>query len=120
MSSQHDTVQIPEGSDWRAYRDAVFPVVRPFKGTRRLEGTFVGALVDTGMLPTEFLDSARNAEYVIYSHRTAIAWLTGGRWYMPNIKHSHSTTEHQHLIRSALDDGPGISGTGKSTARTAR
>lgn len=55
-----------------------------------------------GRLPTEYTDSVNDADYVIFSYATPIAWHTPSGWVVPDVKYSVSTSKQQTLIRAAL------------------
>lgn len=41
-------------------------------------------------------------DYTIMSYDTPIAWLTGGKWYMPQDRYSTTTSRHQGMVRYVL------------------
>ena len=42
--------------------------------------------------------------YVVYSYATPIGWfdLATGRWTVPAVKYSVTTSRHQHLLRAGI------------------
>lgn len=57
-----------------------------------------------GQLPQEYWASARNAQYLIYSYQTPIAWVdSDGVWFVPDVRYSVTTTNHQSAVKSAID-----------------
>ena len=74
-------------------------------------GTFHGTPfpVGKGRLPKEFEDSLNEADYVVYSYGTPIAWhvpaqgTLRARWIEPNVKYSQTTTAHQSRLSIALN-----------------
>lgn len=54
-----------------------------------------------GRLPIEYRDSVKSASYVIYSYSTPIAWYVDGKWTIPNVSYSRTTSVHQGKIRVA-------------------
>lgn len=57
-----------------------------------------GPATQTGSLPAEFHDSARRADYVIYSYETPIAWKVNGAWVKPDVRYSLTTSNHQGAL----------------------
>jgi hypothetical protein len=60
-----------------------------------------------GYLPDEFKNAfaadANQIDYVVYSYRTPIAWhTTDGRWTIPAVRYSASTSRQQNAVRRAL------------------
>lgn len=56
-----------------------------------------------GRLPAEFLDSVTQADYVVYSYDTPIAWhIPDAGWRMPPVNYSQSTSKQQGRINTAL------------------
>jgi hypothetical protein len=70
-------------------------------GAMRGENTPHGAGT-LGDLPAQWHDSARSADYVVYSYVTPIAWHAGGAWVMPEVSYSVTTTRQQGRIATAL------------------
>lgn len=57
----------------------------------------------TGQLPAKEHGNIMQANYVIYSYATPIAWrLADGSWVMPDVKYSISTTRQQSIVRYDL------------------
>lgn len=73
---------------------------RPFT-LRGLKG-LRGAPDSFGYLPEEYHDRAAQADYVIYSYGTPIAWVTDGQPHCPDIGYSPTTAQHQYLTAHAL------------------
>jgi hypothetical protein len=70
-------------------------------------GTFRGIVgnPDTlGELPPEWRHAfpRTHVDYTILSYSTPIAWLTEGRWIMPPVTYSPTTTQHQGVLRAWL------------------
>jgi ABC-type amino acid transport substrate-binding protein len=57
-----------------------------------------------GILPPEYRDSVNNADYIVYSWQTPIAWhdKDTGEWTQPDVKYSKTTTVQQGKIAVAL------------------
>lgn len=88
--------------DWQAF----VPVLarrQDFTTSGALWGR-AGSVVTTGRLPRMFLASVEMADYVVYSYATPIAWRIAktGRWVMPAVKYSVTTTRHQNKIATAV------------------
>lgn len=67
--------------------------------------TIGGFGVDTGWLGVVRATALNlaDADYVIYSYATPIAWHTHyGLWVVPDVKYSVTTTRHQSLVRDAI------------------
>lgn len=63
------------------------------------------APVYTGHLPAEYSDSARSADYVVYSYDTPIAWhVPGEGWTIPDHKYSVTTSAHQGKVRTCIPE----------------
>jgi hypothetical protein len=79
-------------------------------GSMRGEVTPFGA-GSLGMLPAQYADSARAADYVVYSYATPIAWHAAGEWVMPEVRYSVTTSKQQGRIATALSviDDPAYS-----------
>lgn len=64
-----------------------------------------------GRLHPVFFRSLAQADYVVYSYGTPIAWHLRGdyaaeagyTWIVPDVKYSVTTTAHQNKIRTCLD-----------------
>lgn len=61
-----------------------------------------GSPVTYGQLPVEWKESAKRADYVLYSYQTPIAWVVAGEWTIPPVKYSVTTTNHQGTVRYIL------------------
>lgn len=76
-------------------------------------------LLGTGILPHEYHDSVKQADYVVYSYNTPIAWHVPNRnegwelgngepapaepgWVTPDEKYSVTTSKHQGRIFAAI------------------
>lgn len=79
------------------------------RGWRFLSDPFDGV----GRLDDKYRVSVAEADYVIYSYATPIAWHTpreveeggvhvGGWWVFPEESYSATTTRHQGIVRVAL------------------
>lgn len=55
-----------------------------------------------GHLPPEFSEGIENAEYVVMSYRTPIAWVTEGEIILPDVGYSLTTGQHQMLAMKAF------------------
>lgn len=67
-----------------------------------------GEKVDLGRLPRKEAHSIDKAVYVIYSYNTPIAWaLSKDAWIIPKVRYSTTTTQHQNIIQTAVDN-PGF------------
>lgn len=56
-------------------------------------------------LPVEYqqqlmADNTKGDTYIVYSYQTPIAWCANGRWTVPNVKYSQSTTRQQSKLPS--------------------
>lgn len=65
--------------------------------------------MDTGRLDSQWVDSARSADYIVISHATPIAWhVPGTGWIVPakgtlgDDAESVTTTRYMNKIRAAL------------------
>jgi hypothetical protein len=47
--------------------------------------------------------SLAEAEYVIFSYETPVAWLVSGVWNVPDASHSRTTNRWVNAVRSALN-----------------
>jgi hypothetical protein len=56
----------------------------------------------TGRLSDEYRASVVEADYIVYSYGTPIAWHTPGGWFCPDESYSLTTSAHQHKIKEAL------------------
>ncbi len=55
-----------------------------------------------GSLPREFSETIADAEYVVMSYRTPIAWVIDGEPLAPDVGYSLTTGQHQMIARKAL------------------
>jgi hypothetical protein len=55
-----------------------------------------------GHLPPEFSEGIENAEYVVMSFRTPIAWIIEEEMFVPDIGYSPTTGQHQRLVQKAF------------------
>jgi len=56
-----------------------------------------------GWLGMSLWKSAQQAQYVVYSYETPIAWYTHGvGWTVPKVKYSATTARHQSVVRWAI------------------
>lgn len=67
-----------------------------FYGTTSFEG-FGRARRDLGHAL-----AIENADYIVYSYATPIAWHIGGSWVMPHDRYSVTTSKHQSIVRKAI------------------
>lgn len=50
----------------------------------------------TGQLPSQYIESAERASYVVFSYSTPIAWWSEeDGWTVPAVKYSVTTSKHQ-------------------------
>jgi hypothetical protein len=61
-----------------------------------------------GLLPPEHSEGIENAEYVVMSYDTPIAWVIDGEKFLPDVGYSPTTGQHQYLVADAwgLDFSP--------------
>lgn len=71
-----------------------------FKGGGNVRGSTT--LTGFDQLPERYKARVRDADYIVYSYETPIAWRSGAQWYMPDVKYSPSTTRQQGAIHMAL------------------
>jgi hypothetical protein len=69
-----------------------------------MKGTPGGA--DTfGHLPGPYHEEVRDAEYVVYSYLTPIAWVTAdGQRVIPDVGYSPTTGQHQYTVKYAWQE----------------
>jgi hypothetical protein len=67
-------------------------------GALRGEGHEPGHYVYGGQLPRELESDVRQADYIVWSYGTPIAWHAGGRWTVPNVRYSITTSRHQSTL----------------------
>lgn len=53
---------------------------------------------EVGRLPGEYHESCREADYIVYSYGTPIAWHGPDGWTFPDEKYSVTTSRHQGKI----------------------
>lgn len=73
-----------------------------------LSGRSGYAALHVGQLPSDHqadYDGARYASdfYVVHSYVTPIAWFANGRWTVPAVKYSPTTSRHQSRVRLAIN-----------------
>ncbi len=67
---------------------------RPFMGWGQLPGTWADALSR---------EIERDGQcFVVYSYSTPIAWRSATGWFMPPVKYSVTTTNHQNVLATAI------------------
>lgn len=75
------------------------------------QGNLRGSKVyDTaGVLPDEYRTileagvALNHIDFVVYSYATPVAWhYVGMNWYVPEVRYSQSTTNHQNVLRVAV------------------
>lgn len=76
---------------------------------RRIEHMTYGHMVPAlgRSLATEI--AVNGSAFVIFSYATPIAWWSGEaqEWIIPDVKYSVTTTNHQNVVRVAVDN-PGF------------
>lgn len=76
-----------------------------FSGDRKVPGEGCRSY---GELPYTYIADVQKADYVVYSYATPIGWHTpekhnpAGRWTVPSLKYSQSTSRHQNIVRGAV------------------
>lgn len=89
-------------SSWMDFRDTLARR-ESFTTSGALRGVDAPGYVSMGILPREYVDSARTAVYVVYSYSTPIAWLLpSGAWVVPDTRYSVTTSRHQSKIATAV------------------
>lgn len=73
---------------------------KPFRnhsGSLSGEPVAPGERVHPGEMPREsyWLEQLEDADYVIRSYSTPIAWRVRGRWVQPEVRYSVTTSKHQ-------------------------
>lgn len=83
--------------------------LRPFN-IGNLSGSWSNS-PNMGQLPKEYVDMLKalaqtDDVYVIYSYRTPIAWRARNSktWTIPNVKYSVTTTNHQNVVKVAVEN----------------
>lgn len=88
---------------WWHFHDALKGNPEDFTTSGALRGSQGAARYNTGQLPENYRESAREATYTVYSYDTPIAWLTpDGVWIVPDVKYSVTTSAHQSKIATAI------------------
>jgi hypothetical protein len=85
-----------EAVDRIAAREPFRNATESFRGVTETPGGFT---YYTGYLPPEFKEGLEQASYAVYSYNTPIAWYADGRWYVPEVKYSITTSMHQSRTR---------------------
>jgi hypothetical protein len=96
------TLTLKVNSGWWTFTDALKnrQAFTTPNGTLHAEP---GRASHTGQLPAEYVPSARQADYVVYSYQTPIAWHTPyAGWLYPAERYSVTTTKHQGRVHTAL------------------
>ena len=88
-------------SSWMEFRDAL-AAEEDFRTSGALRGTGERYSHTRGQLPSEYWDSLRDAQYVVYSYATPIAWRTQCQWHAPAVRYSVTTSRHQGTIFTAI------------------
>lgn len=73
-----------------------FAISGALRGEAGLPGSY-------GRLAPEYRASVDQADYVVYSYGTPIAWRVDSLWTVPPTRYSVTTTRHQSKIRVALE-----------------
>lgn len=71
-----------------------------------IDGThhFIGGEATAGDLPEKYLADFAQAHYAVWSYDTPIGWLRqDGTLFMPPVRYSLTTTQHQGLLARAWD-----------------
>jgi len=121
------TIAIHSGRSARADREKLVQLLSEHRTFRNSNGSLVGkphvagqSLPDnaTGELPDDIRPLTTDADYIVYSYETPIAWHvqtlqnrdeTGhphGKWMLPDVRYSATTSRHQQAIALALDGYP--------------
>lgn len=90
------TTKLTTRSPWWEFQYVV-EMREPFKTSGALHAERTG-YPSMGRLPAEHHASANEADYVIYSYGTPIAWHGPDGWMFPDEKYSATTTRHQGKI----------------------
>lgn len=93
-------------SSWMDFRDALeagqdFTTSGALSAKATPNGAVRGGYT-LGHLPREFHASVADADFIVYSYATPIAWRTQGQWHIPNVKYSATTSRHQSRIFTAI------------------
>jgi hypothetical protein len=54
-----------------------------------------------GRLPGQYLEEFLTADYALFSYATPIAYRANGRWVVPDVRYSVTTSRHQSTVRFA-------------------
>ena len=101
--SNHTTVKLTTRSAWWEFSKAI-AAGQDFDTSGALRGRSGESVCDAvGWLDYDLRNSVKDADYVIYSYQTPIAWRTQGQWHTPNVKYSATTSRHQSTIFTAID-----------------
>jgi len=86
---------------------ALVAALQPFSNSTGTIRGIVGPPDDLGQLPPDWVDQfpSSGIQYTILSFATPIAWLHDGRWTMPDVRYSQTTTIHQGWVRWPILDG---------------
>lgn len=96
------------GTGWWVFRDTLekfedfktYGNLRGEKADPYRTGYTIGALNPVWL---EGPEGVRNADYIVYSYQTPIAWhVQGFGWIMPDTKYSVTTSKAQSRIRPAV------------------
>lgn len=106
------TVQLTTHQGWWEF-SPVLVRLQPFRTHGALRGDVMdGYWSSTGRLPSEWVQRIRNEQpdYVVFSYGTPIAWHSEkDGWTKPPLKYSITTTRHQSLVFTAIDNPNGSS-----------
>lgn len=96
--------------DWRAIADRIAA-----GGEFRTSGAIKGqhgrfTRWDSGQLPESYVDEFTNSDYAVFSYATPIAYRVAGRWIVPDVSYSLTTTRHQATIRAAVERITSVAG----------
>jgi hypothetical protein len=95
-------VRLTTRSAWWDFAKAI-AAGQDFDTSGALKGRSGEAPWSWGRLDYDHRASVKDADYVIYSYQTPIAWRTQGQWHTPNVKYSVTTSRHQSKIFTAID-----------------
>lgn len=112
-------IQLSTRKSFRDFADAL-QKLQAFKtyGNLYSEGPQMPGYWAEGRLPFEYKASCAQADYVVYSYGTPIAWHlrgdyasdAGHEWVLPDEGYSLTTTRHQNKIAVALSTFTEVSG----------
>jgi hypothetical protein len=96
---------------------SVLRELRPFKTRGSLRGgPWNNYAASVGVLPSRYISllGQERPDYAVWSYDTPIAWHTAdGKWRVPDVTYSLTTTQHQHGIKQAVElitDGAYVTG----------